>query len=74
MASPKGRRAASAILFLFGVLASAKALSDATVAWPAATVWAQLSNPHKVQLCGGIALILVAFVITFTRRSETASR
>lgn len=74
MASPKGRRAASAVLFLFGVLASAKALTDATVAWPPSTVWSQLRNPHKFQLCGGIAVILVSLIMFFLRRTEQASQ
>ena len=73
MASPKGRRAASAVLFLFGILAAGKALSGATVAWPPAVVWAQLSNPHRVQLCGGIALMLIAFFLTVMRQSEKPS-
>ena len=73
MAVTKGRRLASAVLFLFGVMASMRALSDATVAWPVADVWAQLNNPHKLQLCGGIASMLVASVMFFVRRSETSS-
>ena len=73
MAVTKGRRMASAVLFLFGVFASMRALSDATVAWPLATLWAQLNNPHKFQLCGGIASMLVACIMFFMRRSETTS-
>ena len=73
MAVTKGSRLASAVLFLFGVMASAKALSYASVAWPLATVWAQLNNPHKLQLCGGVASMVVALVLFFTRRSETTS-
>jgi len=63
------RRVASAILFLFGLIASMNAVRDERVLWPPAALWAVLSPPHRLQLCGGIALILVSLFMTiFVRR------
>ncbi len=51
------------MLFLFGVLASLKAVTDSPALWPPDVVWASLSNPHRFQLCGGLATIVVSFVV-----------
>ncbi|MGH9495064.1 MAG: hypothetical protein ACRD3B_08715 [Candidatus Sulfotelmatobacter sp.] len=58
------KRIAPAVLFLFGVLASLKAVGDSATFWPPDVVWAALSNPHRVQLCGGVAMMVVAVVIS----------
>jgi len=65
----KRRRAASAVMFLFGVLATMNAVKEANSFWPPAALWAALNPPHRFQLCGGIAVILVGiFTTIFARR------
>ena len=59
-----------AVMFLFGMLASLRAVGDSEKFWPPDVVWASLSNPHRFQLCGGVATIVVAFaLIIFMRRN-----
>ena len=69
MPPAKPRRAASAVVFLFGVLATLNAVRDAHAFWPPAVLWAALNPPHRFQLCGGIAAILVGIFVTCTRRN-----
>ena len=71
MTSEKRRRAISAILFLFGVLASLKAMADAGVMWPPNAVWQALNRPGRLKLCGGIALMLSGVIATAVRRRES---
>lgn len=66
----KGRRVATAIGFLSGVLACLGALRDAKVVWPPGALWAALSHPQRLQLGAGIALMVVSFIISVARRSE----
>ena len=68
MIPEKRNRAISAILFLFGVLASLNALRDAGMMWPPDAVWQALNNPSRLKLCGGIALMLVSLIATAMRR------
>lgn len=68
MTPEKRRPVIPAILFLFGVLASLKAMSDAGVMWPLDAVWQALNNPGRFKLCGGIALILVSIILTISRK------
>ena len=71
MPPEKRKRIAPAVLFLFGVLASLKAVADCRTFWPPDVVWESLSNPHRVQLCGGIAVIVVAIVISVAMRGQS---
>jgi hypothetical protein len=68
MPPEKRKRIAPAVLFLFGVLASLKAVGESGTFWPPDVVWASLSNPHRFQLCGGVAMIVVAIVISIALR------
>jgi len=68
MTPEKRRRAMSAILFLFGVLAFLNALRDAGMMWPPDAVWQALNNPSRLKLCGGIALMLASLIATAMRR------
>jgi hypothetical protein len=70
MTSQKRRRAISAILFLFGVLAFLNALRDAGMMWPPDAVWTALNNPSRLKLCGGIALILSGVIAAAIRRES----
>ena len=56
MTPDKKRRIATATGFLSGVLACMDALRDATVS-------------HKLELCGGIALMIVTLITSVKRRS-----
>jgi hypothetical protein len=71
MPAKKRKRIAPAVLFLFGVLASLKAVGDSQAFWPPDVLWASLSNPHRVQLCGGVAMIVVAIVISIALRQQS---
>jgi hypothetical protein len=64
MPQEKRKRIAPAILFLFGVMASLKAVADTKNFWPPEVLWASLSPPHRFQFCGGIAVIAVAIGIS----------
>lgn len=64
MASDKSRRLSTAVGFLGGVIACLDALRDAAVVWPPDAAWAHLSHPHRLELGGGIALIVVTLVLS----------
>jgi hypothetical protein len=66
----KGRRVATAIGFLSGVLACLGALRDAKVVWPPGELWGVLSHPQRLQLGAGIVLMVVSFILSLARRSE----
>lgn len=66
----KERRIATAAGFLFGAIACLGALRDAPETWPPEAVWRVLSQPHRLELLGGIALIIVTFVISIKAQGE----
>jgi ABC-type Fe3+ transport system permease subunit len=68
MTPAKRRNAATAIVFLFGVLASLKAVGEAGIMWPPDAVWRALRNPLRLQLVAGILMIVVALIVTLTRQ------
>jgi hypothetical protein len=70
MTADKHRRLATAVGFISGVFASLDALRDAGVFWPPDVVWKFLRGPQRLELCGGLALIVVTLVIAIVRRSE----
>lgn len=67
MTPEKKRRVATAVGFLSGVLACLDALRDARIFWPPDVVWEALRNPQRVELGGGIALIVVTLALTIGR-------
>jgi hypothetical protein len=64
MTDDKKRRVATATGFLSGVLACMDALRDASVLWPPEAVWAAIRRPHRLELLGGLAMIVVTFILT----------
>jgi hypothetical protein len=69
MTPEKTRRVATAAGFLSGVLASMDALRDAKALWPPDAVWEALRNPQRLELGGGIALMVVTLVISALRNT-----
>jgi len=67
MTVEKQRRVATAVGFLAGVLACLGVLRDASVVWPLDAVWNALPNPQRLELGGGVALIVITLVLTIGR-------
>jgi hypothetical protein len=67
MTPEKTRRVATAVGFLSGVLACLDALRDARIFWPPGVVWQTLRHPQRLELGGGLALIVVTLVISTLR-------
>lgn len=65
--SAKRRRIATALGFLAGMLASLDALRDAKVVWPPATAWAAMQHVRRLEIGAGIAMILIALVVSMVR-------
>lgn len=65
--SDKGRRVATAVGFLAGLLACLDALRDAKVVWPPAAAWAALPHAQRMELGGGIAILLIALAVSVVR-------
>jgi len=70
MTPEKQRRLARAVGFLSGLLACLDALRDASVYWPPDAAWQALRHVQRLELGGGIALIVVTFVVSIARRKE----
>jgi hypothetical protein len=66
----KGWRVATSVGFLSGILACLDAVRDSRAVWPPDALWAALQHPQRMELGGGIALILVTIVITIVRHSQ----
>lgn len=64
MTPDKQRRVATAVGFLSGMLACLDATRDAKVFWPPDAVWEALRRPQRLELSGGLALIVVTLVIS----------
>jgi len=56
--------------FLSGVLACLDAMRDASISWPPDAVRQVLRHPQRLELAGGIALIVVTVVISVVRGRE----
>lgn len=67
MTQEKKRRVATAVGFLSGVLACLDALRDTRILWPPDAVWEALRNPQRVELGGGLALMVVTLGLTIGR-------
>jgi len=74
MTPEKRQRAATAVVFLFGVLAAMNALRDAGVLWPPDVVWAALIPPKRFQFVAGLLLMVGALVSAAVRRPGTPER
>ena len=65
--SSKGRRVATALGFLSGVICCLDAVKEAGFYWPPADVWTALSHVKRMELGGGLALIAISLVVSITR-------
>jgi hypothetical protein len=70
MTSDKKNRIATAVGFLAGVLASLDALRDVRILWPLDALWAALRSPQRLELGGGIALMLVTLLSSVLMRQD----
>jgi hypothetical protein len=70
MTPEKQRRVATAVGFLSGVLASLDALDDARIFWPPDAVWAALQPPQRLELGGGLTLIVVTLLTAALHRRD----
>ncbi|MGA7908332.1 MAG: hypothetical protein WCA16_13070 [Candidatus Sulfotelmatobacter sp.] len=68
MAADKTRRLANALGFLAGVLASLDALRDTKLFWPPAVLWDRLQHAQRLELGGGITLMVVSMIFAVVRR------
>jgi hypothetical protein len=71
MTPAQQQRLAIAVGFLAGLLASLHVLRDCKVWWPPDAVWEVLQGPQRLELGGGMALIVVTLVIWIVRQHET---
>ncbi len=53
--------------FLCGVLACLDVLRDARILWPPDAVWEALRNQQRLELGGGLALMLITLALTIGR-------
>ena len=53
-----------------GLFACLDALRDASVYWPPDAAWQALRHVQRLELGGGIALIVVTFTVSIARRKE----
>jgi|HubBroStandDraft_2_1064218.scaffolds.fasta_scaffold937593_1 hypothetical protein len=67
MTTEKKRRVATAAGFLSGVFACLDALRGTTIFWPPYVVWEPLRNPQRLELGGGIALMIVTLLVSVLR-------
>jgi len=70
MTPAKRRNAATAVVFLFGVLASLRAMGEAGTMWPPDAVWQSLRNPFRLQLVAGILMTVMALIFWLTREKD----
>jgi hypothetical protein len=70
MTPEKKRRVATAVGFLSGVLACLDAFDDARIFWPPDAAWAALQPPQRLELGGGLTLIVVTLLISALQRRD----
>ncbi len=63
MTKEKKRRVATAVGFLSGVITCLDAVRDVRAFWPPDALWAVLRRPQRLELGGGIALIIVTLIV-----------
>ena len=64
----RGARLGMAAGFLSGVITCLDAIRDAKDTWPLDALWSALSRPKRLELIGGIAVIIVTFVMSLKRK------
>jgi len=69
MTPDKKRRLTNAVGFLSGGLACMGAVREQEIFWPPSDLWAGLRNVQRVELIGGILLIVV-IVVRILQRSR----
>lgn len=74
MTPDKKWRLTNAVGFLSGVLACLDALRDAKILWPPDVVWEGLRSSQRLEMGGGIALIVVTLVTSALQRRTAAGR
>jgi hypothetical protein len=67
MSPDKQKRVGSAIVFLIGVFACLIPLRDRKILWPPDALWQSLENPQRLEIAGGIALIVISIVISIAQ-------
>ena len=70
MTSDKKRRLTNAVGFLGGVLACLDALHDTRIFWPLSVLWQGLRGPLRLELGGGVALIVVTLTLSLLQRKR----
>lgn len=70
----QGRRLATAVGFLAGLLACLDALRNRKIFWPLSAVWHSLPGPQQLELSGGIALILITLIVWVVQQGRIESR
>jgi hypothetical protein len=68
MTPEKKRRVATAVAFLSGMLAVLDTLRDARILCPPDALWEALRGPQRLELEAGLALIVVALIVSIARR------
>lgn len=71
--SQRSRRLLTALGFLSGMLACLDAVRDAKVLWPPDILWQALRHPQRLELGGGIALMIVTLVTSIVAQARTQS-
>jgi len=67
MAADKGKRLVTAIGFLGGLLACLDAVREVKALWPPDALWNALTHPHRLEMGGGLALIVVSLALSVWR-------
>ena len=62
---------ATAAGFLSGMLACLDAMRELKDFWPPDVVWQALRSPQRLELGGGIALIVVTLVTSLLQRAQS---
>jgi hypothetical protein len=68
MTPEKKRRVATAVGFLFGMLAVLDALRDEQILWPPDALWEALRGPQRLELGAGLALMVVTLIVSIARQ------
>lgn len=68
MTEEKTGRVATAVGFLSGVIACLDAVRDVKTLWPPGALWQVLQRPRRLELLGGIALIVVTLIVSALRK------
>ena len=68
MTEDKKGRVATAAGFLSGVIFCLDAVRDVKTLWPPDALWQVLQRPRRLELLGGIALIVVTLITSSLRR------